>query len=87
MKKTLIAAALVSAALASPTISASAAETTITKTGVDAVCFLLPLLPDCVAQWAEEYEANGFQYKAIPVAWWTCEVAAENTGHLLDCDA
>jgi hypothetical protein len=86
MKKTLMLAAMVSAALAVPVMPATAADS-ITKTGVDAVCFVLPLLPDCTAQWNEEWKANGYHWTPIPVAWWTCERAEAAAGHLLDCDA
>jgi hypothetical protein len=86
MKKTLVLAALMSAAFALPTVPASAADLVVTETGVDAVCYILPLLPDCVAQWNEEFKANGYHWTPLPVAWWTCEKAEANAGHLLDCD-
>ncbi len=84
MKKTLILAALVSAAAAIPAIPASAAE--VTKTGVEAVCFVLPGLPKCIEEWRAEAEANGWSATMLPNAWWTCKAAASGSGHLLDCD-
>ena len=84
MKKTLMLVALMGAAFAMPAMPTMAADTA-TKTGVEAKCFILPLLPDCAAQWNEEWKANGFHWTPLPVAWWTCEQAEANAGHLLDC--
>ena len=57
MKKFLIVAALV-AASAMPVVPAGAADmgTMAEKTGGHAICYLLPLLPKCVAYWKEKGE-------------------------------
>lgn len=83
MKKTLIVAALVSAAAAMPAVPATAAA--VTKTNVEAVCFILPGLPKCIEEWRAEAEAMGFSWTPLPNAWWTCKRAAADAGHLFDC--
>jgi len=87
MKKTLIAAALMSAAFALPAVPASAADVVIVDApdSVDAVCFILPLLPDCAAQWNAYWEAKGY-HVTTPYAWWTCKPAGDGAGHLLECE-
>ncbi len=85
MKSSLIVAALLSAAFAAlPAVPAVAADT-LAKPNVAAECFVVPLLPDCTAQWNAEWKAKGFHWTPVPVAWWTCEPAAAGSGHLLDC--
>jgi hypothetical protein len=83
MKKTLMIAALVAAGslLAMPTYAADSAAP-----DVEAKCVIVPLLPDCAAQWNEYWKSKGF-HVTTPVAWWTCEKAAEGSKHLLDCEA
>ncbi|MEO6012981.1 MAG: hypothetical protein ABIQ30_05275 [Devosia sp.] len=85
MKKILMVAALIGAAFAMPTLPATAGDMAATKTGVEAKCFVFPLLPACAAEWNEEWKANGFHYTPLPVAWWTCTKAEAAAGHLLDC--
>jgi hypothetical protein len=87
MKKTLIFAALMSAAFAIPTVSTSAAEVVIVDApeSVDAVCFVLPLLPDCAAQWNDYWLSKGY-HLTTPYAWWTCRPAGDGAGHLLECE-
>ena len=87
MKKTLLLAALMGAALAAPTMPAVAADAVAAKPSIEAKCFILPLLPGCVAEFKAEAEAHGWSMTAIPVAWWTCKKAEANAGHLLDCSA
>jgi hypothetical protein len=84
MKKTLILAALLSAAVAMPAVPAVAADTAAAT--VDGKCYVLPLLPDCAAQWNDYWAAKGYHISPLPVAWWTCERAEEGSGHLLDCE-
>jgi hypothetical protein len=84
MKKTLILAALLSAAVAMPAVPAVAADTAAAT--VDAKCYVFPLLPDCAAQWNDYWKAKGYHYAPLPNAWWTCERAEAGAGHLLDCD-
>ena len=83
MKKILVLAALMSAALAVPAMPAMAGE--MAKPAVDAKCVIFPLLPDCVAQWDADAQAHGFHWTPIPNAWWTCKKADAGAGHLLDC--
>ena len=84
MKKTLMIAALVAASAmpAAPVFAADAAEAPT----VDAKCVLIPLLPDCAAQWNDYWSAKGL-HVTTPIAWWTCTKAEDGAGHLLDCDA
>ena len=49
MKKTLILAALMSAAFAVPTLAADEIVIVDEVASVDAKCYVLPLLPDCAA--------------------------------------
>ena len=84
MKQTLMLAALMSVAFTLPTMAATAPDSP-TKTGVEARCFVFPLLPDCVAEWNEEWKANGFHLSPLPFAWWTCEKAEAEAGVLLEC--
>jgi hypothetical protein len=83
MKKTLLIAALVAAATAFP---ATAADVVIVEAdAVDAKCFVLPLLPDCAAQWNDYWQAKGY-HLTTPYAWWTCKPAEAGAGHLLACE-
>ena len=85
MNKILLAAALVSAALATPVF---AADMPAAKPApISAKCVLFPLLPDCLAAWGDDAKAKGFHVTTIPNAWWTCKKADPKAGHLLDCDA
>jgi hypothetical protein len=97
MKKILIAAALVAAA-ALPATSVSAAGTAAAATPkVSPVCFILPLLPDCLSTWKAEHESM-MSKMAVPAApkttalaapkmmtMPTCSKAAAGAGHLYDC--
>lgn len=85
MKKTLIVAALLSVAAALPAAPVAAAEMAMTKTAVEAKCFILPGLPACIDEWKAEAAAHGWSWKALPTAWWNCKAAASGAGHLLDC--
>lgn len=86
MKKTLIVAALLAAsAVATPSFAADAVVVVDDAARPDAVCFVLPLLPDCAAQWHDYWKAQGY-HVAMPVEWWTCVKAEAGSGHLLDCD-
>jgi hypothetical protein len=83
MKKALIIAALFAAATAVP---ATAEEIVIVdEAAVDAQCFILPLLPDCAAQWNAYWLDKGY-HVTTPIAWWTCKPADEGAGHLLACE-
>lgn len=84
MKKILLVAALVSAAVAVPAMPSMAADVAA-KPAVEAKCFVLPLLPDCVAEWSADAQSHGFHLTTIPNAWWTCKKAEPKAGHLLDC--
>ena len=86
MKKMLLAAALISAAVAVPAMPSFAADVPAAKPAIDAKCFVFPLLPDCVAAWSADAEAKGFHLTTIPNAWWTCKKAEPKSGHILDCD-
>lgn len=83
MKKTLIIAALVAAAFAAPTVPAIAADE---APAVDAKCYILPLLPDCAAQWNDAWQGKGY-HLTTPYAWWTCKKAEDGAGHLIDCES
>ncbi|MBI4920407.1 MAG: hypothetical protein HY834_01545 [Devosia nanyangense] len=87
MKKTLIIAALLSVASALPATPSMAGDLMATKTGVEAKCFVLPGLPDCIVQWRAEAAAHGWSWTPLPNAWWTCKPAAKDAGHLFDCAA
>jgi hypothetical protein len=88
MKKTLILAALMSAAFALPTVPVLAADDIVIVDEVASIsteCYVLPLLPDCTAEWHDYWKAKGL-HVAMPVEWWTCVRAEEGAGHLLDCE-
>jgi hypothetical protein len=82
MKKTLIVAALIASVTAFP---ATAETVVIVDDAVDAKCIVLPLLPDCAAQWNAYWEAKGYHF-TTPYAWWTCKPAEAGAGHLLECE-
>ncbi len=82
MKKTLIVAALVTAATMAPTMPTLAADA---APAVESKCYILPLLPDCAAEWHDAWKAKGL-HVAMPHEWWTCKKAEAGSGHLLDCD-
>jgi|EndMetStandDraft_7_1072992.scaffolds.fasta_scaffold66732_3 hypothetical protein len=83
MKKTLIVAALVTAATALPAMPTFAADSSAPD--VESKCYVLPLLPDCAEQWNDAWAEEGF-HLTVPYKWWTCVKAEEGSGHLLDCE-
>ena len=83
MKKTLAIAALIAAATAFPV--AAADVVIVDADAVDGKCFVVPLLPDCAAQWNDYWQGQGFHY-TTPIAWWTCKPAEAGAGHLLECE-
>jgi hypothetical protein len=86
MKKTFVIAALMSAAFALPTMAADEIVIVDEAASVEATCYVLPLLPECAAQWNDHWQAKGF-HLTTPIAWWTCEKAEDGAGHLIDCDS
>jgi hypothetical protein len=66
MKKTLALAALISAAMALSAMPTMAATAAAPKPAVDAKCFFLPLLPDCLAEWKSEDDAMMTKMMAPP---------------------
>ena len=82
MKKTLILAALIAAATAAPAVPVLAADDV---PQVESKCYVLPLLPDCAAEWNDYWQAKGY-HLTTPYAWWTCAKAEDGAGHLIDCD-
>ena len=85
MKKILMLAALVGAAIALPAAPTMAGDMAA-KPNVEGKCVVFPLLPDCVAQWDADAKAHGFHWTPLPNAWWTCKKAEAGAGHLLDCE-
>jgi hypothetical protein len=83
MKKILVLAALIVAGTAAPTLPAIAADEV---PEVESKCYVLPLLPDCAAQWNDYWQSKGY-HLTTPYAWWTCKKAADDAGHLIDCDS
>jgi hypothetical protein len=88
MKKTLLVAALISAAsLVSTTMPSVAADKA--APAITAECFFLPLLPDCITMWKAHMDADMAAMKAPAAptmpAMPTCTKAAAGAGHLLDC--
>jgi hypothetical protein len=98
MKKILIAAALLAAAAMPATPSmAFGASGGASKPTVEAKCFILPLLPDCLTAWKAEHDSM-MSKLAAPAApkttamaapklmtMPTCTKAAAGAGHLYDC--
>jgi hypothetical protein len=97
MKKILIAAALMATAVMPATSSMAASDSASSKPAVEAKCFLLPLLPDCIAAWKAEHDAVMSKI-AMPAAPKTtamtapklmtmpaCTKAPAGAGHLYDC--
>ena len=96
MKKILIAAALVaSVAVPSATFAADAPAAAATT---KPVCYLLPLLPDCLSAWKADSDAFWHKVSTAPNAapkvavvapvvpkMPTCTKAAAGAGHLYDC--
>ena len=73
MKKTLILAALIAAATAHFR-PRQQTVVIVDEDAVEAKCFVLPLLPDCAAQWNDYWQAKGY-HCTTPYAWWTCKPA------------
>ena len=99
MKKILIAAALV-ASVAMPSAS-FAADAPAAAAAPKPVCYLLPLLPDCLSAWKAESDAFWHKVTPAPKAaakvaavvpaaptlpkMPACTKAAAGAGHLYDC--
>jgi hypothetical protein len=95
MKKVLIVAALVAASLVPAGTVYAAAPAASAK--ITAQCFLLPLLPDCLAMWKADGAAMMKVSVAAPKTAMTmpkmpmmpampnCTKAAAGSGHLYDC--
>lgn len=94
MNKILIAAALMAAAAMPATAVSAASATTAAAPKPAPVCFVLPLLPDCVSTWKAEHDAVVAKVATAPKVsmaapkLWTppsCTKAAAGAGHLYEC--
>ena len=95
MKKLLVVAALLATA-AIPATSVSAADMAAAAPAKPAaVCFFLPLLPDCLSAWKAEHDSmmskmaapapKKMAMAAPMMAMPNCTKAAAGSGHLFDC--
>jgi hypothetical protein len=97
MKKILIAAALV-ASVAMPSTSFAAGAPAAAAASPKPICYLLPLLPDCLSAWKTDSDAFWHKVSTKPKAapkvaaiapvapkMPSCTKAAAGAGHLYDC--
>ena len=88
MKKMLIVAALL-ATTAVPATPSYAATMAMPAPNMTVVCFLLPLLPDCISMWKGKHDEMMSKMGTMPKMAMpmmpTCTKAAAGSGHLMDC--
>jgi hypothetical protein len=94
--KTLVFAALVSALVVLPALPSAAADLAAApKPTMDAKCFFLPLLPDCLAAWKADHDAmmakmtppksTAMAAPVMTVPKMPMCTKATTPGHILDC--
>lgn len=91
MKKILIVAALLATAALPATPSYAAAKAAAPAPKMTAICFFLPLLPNCLAEWkagmgkmAPPKVAMAMPKMSMPIMP-TCTKAPAGSGHLFIC--